>query len=278
MRERKNPICVRPNCTRAQPSHDRYEGLCLRHAKAAGIVHQHIPWETVNAELERILAGGWTLNAIEEDHAIYDRTLRDIKYHRRDRFKDFTYQALKEIPTLSPYRRPAWPLRRRVNALRAIGIPFAEIGRAIGEEPAKVQHLSYDRTNWATPQMEEKIRAYYAHHALDPVRNVDQATAKLALPKPFDWNDIDDPDERPWVSSPKRAKPRPLRKVTPAKRQLLDEIVDHYGVTKAAKILNLNYNTMKKIMAGKTQKVDRKIILRINYHHKKIPTNLGQAA
>ena len=177
MRERKNPICVGPNCTRAQPSHGRYEGLCLRHAKAAGIVQQHIPWKTVHAELERILAGGWTLNAIEEDHAIYDRTLRDIKYHRRDRFKDFTYQALKEIPTLSPYRRPAWPLRRRVNALRAIGIPFAEIGRAIGEEPEKVQHLSYDRTNWATPQMDEKIRTYYTQHALDPRRKNSMTSA-----------------------------------------------------------------------------------------------------
>ena len=92
------------------------------------------------------------------------------------------------------------------------------------------------------------------------------------------WNDIDDPHETPRVSNPQRAKPRPLRKVTPAKRQLLEEIVDHYGVTNAAKVLKLNFNTMKKIMAGQTQKVNPKIIDRINYQHKKIPTNLGQAA
>ena len=278
MSERKLPTCVRPNCTRAQSNYERYNGLCFRHAKAAGLAHHFVPWETVNTELERVLAGGWTLNTIVKDHAIYHCTLREIKYHRRDRFKHSTYQALKETPTLSPYRRPAWPLRRRVNALRAIGIPFTEMARDIGETTQSVQRLSYEKAQWAPVHIDEKIRAYYTQHALDPMRNVDRSTRQLALPKPFDWNDIDDPNERPWVSNPKRAKPRPLRTVTPAKRQLLEEIVDHYGVTKAAKILKLNFTTMKKIMSGQTQKVNPKIVSRINYQHKKIPTNLGQAA
>lgn len=278
MTERNLPICVRPNCTRAQPGYDSYDGLCFRHAKAAGIAHHYVPWEKVNTELERILSGGWTLNAIEEDHGIFAYTLRDIKYHRRDHFRHSTYQTLKEIPTLSPYRRPAWPLRRRVNAMRAIGIPFSEMAREMGADAIRVQHLSYERAQWAPIYLDKKIRAYYTQHALDPIRNVDRATARLALPKPFDWNDIDDPNETPRVSNPQREKPRPLRKVTPAKRQLLKEIVEHYGVTNAAKILKLNFNTMKKIMTGDTQKVNPKIIDRINYRHKKIPTNLGQAA
>ena len=110
MSERKLPICVRPNCTRSQPRTGNYDGLCFRHAKAAGIAHHYVPWETAHAELERLTTGGWTLNAIEEDHSIFNATLRDIKHHRRDHFRHSTYQALKKIPTLSPYRRPAWPL------------------------------------------------------------------------------------------------------------------------------------------------------------------------
>uniref|UniRef100_UPI0034D5AC2F hypothetical protein n=1 Tax=Corynebacterium striatum TaxID=43770 RepID=UPI0034D5AC2F len=179
MTKRKLPICVRPNCTRAVTRPEEYDGLCFHHAKTAGIAHHLVPWHKVHAELERLINGGWTCNAIEEDYLVFNTTLRDIKYHKRDRFKHATYQALKEIPTLSPYRRPAWPLRRRVNALRAIGITFAEIGEEIGEKPERVQHLSYDRARWAPICLDEKIRAYYTQHANDPVREIDGKTKKL---------------------------------------------------------------------------------------------------
>lgn len=278
MNKRKLPICVRPNCTRAQPGDgDYYDGLCFHHAKAAGIAHHYVPWEKVNAELERVLSGGWTLNVLEEERAVFATTLRDIKYHRRNRFKHSTYQALKEIPTLSPYRRPAWPLRRRVNALRAIGIPFTEIARDIGTDAQSVQHLSYERAKWATVHMDEKIRTYYAHHALDPIRNVDIETAGLNLPKPFDWEDVDNPNEIPHISKPNRIQQKPIR-VTERKRRMLEELANHHGRTNAAKLLNLNYTTMKRIIDGETTKAMPKIISRIRYHHKKIPTTTGQAA
>lgn len=278
MRERKNPICVRPNCTRAVTRPEDYDGLCFRHAKAAGIAHHFVPWERVNAELERLQAGGWTLNAIETDYLVYNPTLRDIKFHRRDRFKHTTYQALKEIPTLSPYRRPAWPLRRRVNAMRAIGITFVEIGEEIGEKPERVQHLSYNRAQWATAELDAKIRVYYAKHTNDPLREIDTKTQKLNLARPFDWDDIDNPDEHARASIRTSGDANKRQPVTPELLSKLDALVAHYGIRKAANAIGINARTITRIRQGKSQRTNEKVALLIEDSYDELRVRGGQAA
>ena len=116
--------CARPGCTRAvaRNTTDTYQGLCFQHAKAAGYAHNYIPWEQAHPHLERLLNGGWTINEIAFHSGVSNSTLAGIQKHRRERFKYASVQALKQLPDNSPTRRPAWPLRRRINALRAIGI------------------------------------------------------------------------------------------------------------------------------------------------------------
>lgn len=277
MTERKLPICVRPNCTRAQPGHGGYDGLCFHHAKAAGIAHHLVPWHKVHAELERLINGGWTLNAIEEDYLIFNTTLRDIKFHRRDRFKHTTYQALKEIPTLSPYRRPAWPLRRRVNAMRAIGITFVEIGEEIGEKAATVQHLSYERARWATPELDEKIRAFYAKHQADPVREIDTKTKKLNLKKPFAWDNIDNPEEMerpPAITITDGNKRQP---VTPEMLDKIEALISHYGAYKAAQVIGVSTRTLYRISKRKNRNTNGKTAQKIEYSFYELATLGGQA-
>ncbi|EEI77665.1 Uncharacterised protein [Corynebacterium striatum] len=278
MTKRKNPICVRPDCTRAVTHSKDYDGLCFHHAKAAGIAHHLVPWHKVHAELERLINGGWTCNAIEEDHLVFNTTLRDIKFHRRDRFKHTTYQALKEIPTLSPYRRPAWPLRRRVNALRAIGITFAEIGEEIGEKPERVQHLSYDRARWAPICLDEKIRAYYTQHANDPVREIDGKTKKLNLARPYDWDNIDNPHEHARASIRTSGDANKRQPVTPELLSKLDVLVAHYGTNKAASAIGINAKTITRIRQGKSQCTNEKTARRIENGYDKLHIRGGQAA
>lgn len=277
MKNRKLPICVRPNCTRAVTRPEDYDGLCFRHAKAAGIAYHFVPWEKVHAELERLTAGGWTLNAIEEDYIVFNNTLRDIKYHRRDRFKHSTYQALKEIPTLSPYRRPAWPLRRRVNALRAIGITFVEISEEIGEKATTVQYLSYERAQWATPELDTKIRAYYQHHANDPVQEIDTRTKKLNLPRPYDWDDIDNPNEHAQASIHTR-RIRKQQVVTLELRDKLGDLVAYYGTAKTASLIRIAARTVQRIRQGDSQKVSSRTAHLIEDHYDRLPARGGQAA
>ncbi|MFS0012003.1 hypothetical protein ACL1G4_02485 [Corynebacterium striatum] len=278
MTKRKLPICVRPNCTRAVTHSKDYDGLCFHHAKTAGIAHHLVPWHKVHAELERLINGGWTLNAIEEDYLVFNTTLRDIKYHKRDRFKHSTYQALKEIPTLSPYRRPAWPLRRRVNALRAIDITFVEMGEEIGEKAATAQHLSYDRAQWATPELDEKIRAYYTKHADDPVREIDGKTKKLNLPRPFDWDDIDNPHEHARASLRTSGDTNKRQPITPEFLNKLESLVSHYGINKAASVIGINAKTINRIRQGQSQHTNEKVTLRIEDSYDELRIRGGQAA
>lgn len=278
MTKRKLPICVRPNCTRAVTRPEEYDGLCFHHAKTAGIAHHLVPWHKVHAELERLINGGWTCNAIEEDYLVFNTTLRDIKYHKHDRFKHATYQALKEIPTLSPYRRPAWPLRRRVNALRAIGITFAEIGEEIGEKPERVQHLSYDRARWAPICLDEKIRAYYTQHANDPVREIDGKTKKLNLARPYDWDNIDNPHEHARASIRTSGDANKRQPVTPELLSKLDVLVAHYGTNKAASAIGINAKTITRIRQGKSQCTNEKTARRIENGYDKLRIRGGQAA
>ena len=278
MTKRKNPICVRPDCTRAVTHPKDYDGLCFHHAKAAGIAHHLVPWHKVHAELERLINGGWTINAIEEDYVVFNDTLRDIKYHRRDRFNHTTYQALKEIPTLSPYRRPAWPLRRRVNALRAIGITFVEIGKEIGEKAATVQYLSYERAQWATPEIDEKIRAYYAAHECDPVREIDTKTKKLNLKKPFAWDNIDNPAEMerpPAITSTDGNKRQP---VTPELLNKLEVLISHYGTYKAAEVIGISTRTLYRISHQTNRNTNEKTAQKIEYSFYELTALGGQAA
>lgn len=278
MNKRKLPICVRPNCTRAVTRPEDYDGLCFRHAKDAGIAHHLVPWHKVHAELERLINGGWTCNAIEEDHLVFNTTLRDIKFHRRDRFKHTTYQALKEIPTLSPYRRPAWPLRRRVNALRAIGITFVEMGEEIGEKAATVQHLSYERARWATPELDEKIRAYYTKHANDPVRQIDGKTKKLNLKKPFAWDNIYNPEEMerpPAITSTNGNKRQP---VTPEMLDKLEALISHYGAYKAAEVIGVSTRTLYRISRQTNRNTNEKTAQKIEYSFYELFALGGQAA
>ena len=266
----KSAKCVRPTCQRAVTHPEDYDGLCFQHALQAGIAHHFVPWEIANQELQRLLDGGWTLNKLQQDYVLYGCTMRDIHYHRRNRFKHDTVQALREVPTLSPYRRPAWPLRRRVRALYALGFTFPEIGRAIGEKPEAVQHLTYDRAAWTTPTMDAKIRNFYDEHKTDHQRPIESKRMQAGYSLPFDWDDIDDPLE---VHQRRRYYPTHRRRaLTPLMIDRVHELVEyHGGTTKVSRLLRINYSDLKKIMAGETDTIRCKLAQKIAYRHKQIP-------
>ncbi|MFS0061800.1 hypothetical protein ACL1G0_01225 [Corynebacterium striatum] len=278
MTKRKLPICVRPNCTRAVTRPEEYDGLCFHHAKTAGIAHHLVPWHKVHAELERLINGGWTCNAIEEDYLVFNTTLRDIKYHKRDRFKHATYQALKEIPTLSPYRRPAWPLRRRVNALRAIGIQLATISKDTGLSAGQVFNIASGRLKWTAISTDTLIRAYYQQHCMDPQLPLDVKTQKMRLTRLLEWDDIDDPNEVHY-GAPPVLNPQRRNMVTAQTRHRLKTIVEHYGtIREAAKVLHMSNTDIVAILNGSKQKIMQRVACRITYRYKHLPVLPNQKA
>lgn len=266
----KSAKCVRPTCQRAVTDPKNYDGLCFHHAKAAGIAHNLVPWETANQELQRLLDGGWTLNMLQKDHLLYGPAMRDIRFHRRENFRHSTLQALRDVPTLSPYRRPVWPLRRRVRALFALGFTFPEIAQAIGENAQAVQHLSYDRAAWVTPTMDAKIRNFYDEHKNDPQRPIEGKRMQAGYSLPFDWDDIDNPLEE---HQRRRYYPTHRRQaLTPLMIDRVHDLVEyHGGTTKVSRLLRINYSDLKTIMAGETDTIRCKLAQKITYRHKQIP-------
>ncbi|WP_306594091.1 hypothetical protein [Corynebacterium striatum] len=272
--------CARPGCTRAvaRNTTDTYQGLCFQHAKAAGYAHNYIPWEQAHPHLERLLNGGWTINEIAFHSGVSNSTLAGIQKHRRERFKYASVQALKQLPDNSPTRRPAWPLRRRINAMRAIGITFVEIGEEIGEKAATVQYLSYERARWATPELDEKIRAYYAKHEADPVREIDTKTKKLNLKKPFNWDNIDNPQEPEKMPNSAGDYEGNRRLVTPELLRKLDALVAYHGTSKAAESIGLSARTVNRIQRGKAKRTNQKTAHLIEERYDFLPRRGGQAA
>ena len=266
----KGSKCVRPTCSRAVTNPKDYDGLCFQHALQAGIAHHFIPWEEANRELQRLMEGGWTISKIQDDYAVNHQALRDILYHRRERFRHNTVQALRDAPTQSPYRRPVWPLRRRVRALYALGFTYPEMGRAMGEKPEAIQHLSYDRATWTSPTLDTKIRAFYDEHKNDPQRPIEGKRMQAGHPLPFDWDDIDNP-----LEEHQRRRYYPThrhRKLTPLIVDRVHNLVEyHGGTTKVARMLRINHDQLKSIMRGEPETIRCKLAQKITYRHNQIP-------
>lgn len=265
------PTCARPTCTRVADAAD-YDGLCLHHARAAGIAHRLYTWEDTKREYDRLIGGGWTNQHLETAGVIFAVTARDIRDHRRDKFQHVTVQALKETPTLSPYRRATWPLSRRLKALRAIGFTYARMGQDMGRSRTFLQSIAEQVHEWTGVETDEQIRAYYDEHQYDPAGPVCRKTAMANYPRPADWDDIDDPHEEA-VASIERVRLPPLRrrKVTPELLAKTRALVEHYGnVAATARALHSGYWTVRGVLDGPGKVIPNRLAEKIAYHYKNI--------
>ncbi|PIS66290.1 hypothetical protein AZH46_04175 [Corynebacterium striatum] len=272
--------CARPGCTRAvaRNTTDTYQGLCFQHAKAAGYAHNYIPWEQAHPHLERLLNGGWTINEIAFHSGVSNSTLAGIQKHRRERFKYASVQALKQLPDNSPTRRPAWPLRRRINALRAIGIQLATISKDTGLSAGQVFNIASGRLKWVAISTDTLIRDYYQQHCMDPQLPIDVKTQKMRLTRPVEWDDIDDPNEVHY-GAPPVLNPQRRNMVTAQTRHRLKTIVEHYGtIREAAKVLHMSNTDIVAILNGSKQKIMQRVVGRINYRYKHLPALPNQKA
>ncbi|APT87392.1 hypothetical protein [Corynebacterium flavescens] len=266
-----NSICKRPTCNRATLGKG-YDGLCLHHARATGIAHQLVSWDEVNAEYSRLIAGGWTNQHMEHSGIIFTSTAREIREHRRDRFQKRTLQALKETPTVSPWRRATWPLSRRLKALRAIGFTYARIGKEVNLSRTFLHSIAEQRNQWTSVETDEKIRAYYAAHENDAAVKVSRQTERENYPRPADWDDIDNPAEEA-VASLHKEKFEPLlrRKVTPSLQAKTRALVDHYGsITATAKALHSSNRMVGDICSTTGVSILNRLAAKIAYHYKKL--------
>ena len=107
-----------------------------------------------------------------------------------------TYNQLRATPpTHEPSRVPMWPLTRRVRSLQAIGFSQARISRDLNLDRSVVSQISRGVWETVTVDVDRLIRSYYSEHSLSPAGTPTRGAEKGRWPVPFQWENIDDPNE-----------------------------------------------------------------------------------
>ena len=194
-----NHICARPTCNRrTQNTARKYlQGLCDTHAKAAGLLHHWIDPDKALDELHRLHVGLWTNKHIAQEAGIDANTITNISRGKVTKIRQSTLKALRELPTESPYRKPAWPIERRIQSLRGAGYIPEEIAEACEVTVSTVNGIQWGRREWVPADLDKKIRDFFDTHKYDIPRPVSLQISLQRLPLPAQWENIDNPFE-PW--------------------------------------------------------------------------------
>lgn len=274
-----NQICARPTCDRKlqRDTLTRYQGLCIHHARAAGLIKPLVPPFLAKVEIQRLYDHGWANKHIYIEAGIAPETINKIMHGGHEMTSQRTLDALRALPTLSPYRRAAWPLTRRLQSLRSIGHTSEEIAEYCGVTLRTIQHLHRGRTKWAPKALDDSIRAYFEKHKFDTPRRVSVAVSSQRLPLPMQWKDIDNPLEK-WPQAPDpNGKHGDGSGQAPASRTFyanFDLVLNHVGNQhKVLKLLKINISTLKAWKERTAEKVTVNQYQRVKYHAKRLRNN-----
>lgn len=205
----------------------------------------------------------WSLaNASGVSHTALYRFMAGADSWGNDVMQQSTYDRIVAAP-LETATAPAWPLGRRVRALRAAGHPVKELVEGMGLSQHTLTRLSFDQRETVRGEVDRKIRAYYAAHAADPVRPAPPKTAAYEWPKPLDWDDIDDPDEVPMVVRERELerarRERELVRFGPEHAAAVQVLVGVCGDQKAAAIkLGVSRSSMQRWATGRVSWLARR--------------------
>lgn len=189
----QQPKCARSKCpNRAKTGH---EGYCGKHSYAFGIVVPMVPITTAQERIHRWMGEGHTIHAISTSTGLHFYTIRGIATGSYNSIRQVTHDTIMGA-SISPNRAEAWPAARRLQALRAAGHTKAELQAGARLSTRTITLLSFDKYEHISFAVDARVRDYYDQHHMDPVRPPTTAVRKHRWPLPFDWVDIDDPQER----------------------------------------------------------------------------------
>ena len=192
----KYPTCAREGCDRAVAP--GYGGLCPPHAYASGVVNRLSSASTLRVLLLDELERGVTIYSLAKRAGLSETTVRDIARGRTTRVRKATATRLLEAFG-NTNKRPAWPVRRRLCALRKIGWSAPELAQELGVNKTTIVDICSGNVSSVYASTYDAIVDFYANHEGDPARPVDPRIAIRRWPRPMDWDDIDNPEECPRV-------------------------------------------------------------------------------
>lgn len=171
-------------------------GYCAKHARVLAAIdgHGRIPADRIREHLKAVVAAGGIPSRIDEGCQVSNGvTLRIIRGQRT--VQASVAQRLEAATPEMGLARPAWPICRRVRALRAAGWGIPKLAEAWGMSVASVENLCREDRKYVHKATDRVIRDFYTAHECDPLRTPTARTAAHLWATPWDWDDIDNPHE-----------------------------------------------------------------------------------
>lgn len=213
--------CSRPNCPNRPTPWGH--GLCRTHwlnSPGHRRWKKRVPADVARKHLEKVVAAGGAITTIAQEIGVRNPTLYRILHGEQPTCSVYVHDRIMTATpdmTRSPF---AWPLTRRLQALRAAGWNVDELTEALGVSRQFIISMCAGKRNRVHVKTDRMIREFYDEHKNDPVREPSTRVAKRGWARPWDWDDIDNPDETPTKEFDTLA-------------ELLTALVDRMGSQKA---------------------------------------------
>ena len=168
---RRKAICSRPTCDRAIPGDPQHmDGLCFKHAVAAGLAQHLQPTEQAREIVLSALESGWRFIDIHRATGVNQQTLFRLRDGELGKIKHITLERLCALPEKPPFTSlPAGPTQKRIVELREAGFSLRRIGRDIGINHSTLANYSAGRRGQVTPEIAAKVKAYHQQHLAEVV-------------------------------------------------------------------------------------------------------------
>ena len=187
-----NTTCKRPKCTRQA----NRQGLCHQHYEREPM-RGYVDAQPTRERIQLLLDRGMGWRGIEDATGL---SVGWLKKHA-GRVQARTQHRVFSIPVprrvVAGGEVDAWPTRRRIQALAAIGWPQYVISEKCGWQPKYANYLL--GRDVVLSSTAARVDAVYRSLCMTP--GPSEAAVRIAkrhgwIP-PLGWDDIDDPNERP---------------------------------------------------------------------------------
>lgn len=234
-------VCSRPACTRQRHYAD---GLCRAHGSALSFRGKYVPIEKVVDLLDRLNAAGVSDHEAARQAGIHHLVVSKLRKPGRKGCQLATYQKLAQVGESQEWE-PVWPIMRRLRALATLGFSTQGIADACASDRTTLNLIMQGKTTKVQKRRAVAIREFYEEHQTDPLSAPTRAAVAGGWKTPFEWVDIDDPDEGELQHPPADGERIPL---TPEIRGEVEMLVQRFGsMRRTAQVLGLSKTVVERI-------------------------------
>lgn len=185
-----SPTCARPGCRRA--AHSRSTGLCGPHFRQyAGPAYDRVP---IPADAIRAYrAAGYTDKGVCTAAGVSVDAIR--RAFPDGRVSRFVRDAIVNVDLEAAPSQPCWRATRRVRALAALGVSYKTIAEEAGLSASYLAKVAGGQPTRMNTTAFRRLNAVWEARRDDPAGPVDERIARRGWAVPFEWDDIDGPED-----------------------------------------------------------------------------------